>query len=220
MLTTARLLFHTYRLARDPESTQDAFAIIDNIVLKASPEQLNFFEEELLRDSAFREMYETRDDGLIKGVYDIDALSRLPHNTLGYVYAAHMRERNLVPDFYKGIPGRNILRFLRNRLSKTHDVWHVLGGFDTSVPGELGLQAFYGGQIPSITFMAIILSGFLRTLYLQDNRLGKDIFDSISQGYMAGKKAQKLFGIKWEDYWEEDLGEIRRKFNIQIPREA
>lgn len=34
------------------------------------------------------------------------------------------------------------------RLSQTHDLRHVLTGFDTSLHGEIGLQAFYLGQFP------------------------------------------------------------------------
>lgn len=34
------------------------------------------------------------------------------------------------------------------RLSQTHDLWHVITGFDTTVVGEIGLQAFHLTQFP------------------------------------------------------------------------
>ncbi len=34
------------------------------------------------------------------------------------------------------------------RLSQTHDLWHVVTGFDTTVVGEIGLQAFHLTQFP------------------------------------------------------------------------
>jgi ubiquinone biosynthesis protein Coq4 len=32
--------------------------------------------------------------------------------------------------------------YLLLRLRQTHDLWHVVTGFSTNVPGELGLKAF------------------------------------------------------------------------------
>ncbi len=29
-----------------------------------------------------------------------------------------------------------------------------------------------------------------------------------------GKKAKKIYGIQWEDYWETDIDEVRKTFNI------
>lgn len=217
MFTTLRLLFHIYRLAKDPESTRDAFALIDTLVIKASPKQLDAFEHEVMSDLSFKRMLDSGDEQLIKGGFDLENLSLLPETTLGRKYAVHMQVRNLSQDFYRNLPGRTGLHFLRNRLSKTHDVWHVVTGFETTVSGELGLQAFYGAQIPSLAFLAIILAGFLRTLYLQDSALAKGIFDNISHGYIAGKKAEKLFGVRWEDYWERDIDDVRKEFSIRIP---
>jgi len=215
MFKTVVLLFHTYKLARNPENTGAAFAVIDTLIEKASPEQLDFFESVLLADAGFRSLQESGDQILVKGTYDIDALDSLPSGTLGNTYAAHMKERGLNPDFYTEMPGRSVLQFARNRLAKTHDVWHVVVGFNTTVPGELGLQAFYAAQMSSVAFFAIILAGGLHALYREDNKLAMEILEEISFGYRAGKRAQKLFGICWENYWAEDIGVIRKRFDIE-----
>ena len=38
--------------------------------------------------------------------------------------------------------------YVELRLSQTHDLWHVITGFDTMVAGEIGLQAFHLTQFP------------------------------------------------------------------------
>ncbi len=43
--------------------------------------------------------------------------------------------------------GNDEVDFIRARIRKTHDLWHVLTGFDTSVEGEIGLQSFYLAQL-------------------------------------------------------------------------
>ena len=75
--------------------------------------------------------------------YNLDELELLPANTLGNVYAKHMKFNHLDPEFYNDVKPVNAMHYLRLRIRKTHDIWHVINGFDTSENGEMGLQGFY-----------------------------------------------------------------------------
>ncbi|NJN11200.1 MAG: hypothetical protein HC836_19500 [Richelia sp. RM2_1_2] len=78
---------------------------------------------------------------------NLEQLSQLPEGTLGYEYAQHM---------YKcGIEPLEISEDLREEANKnpfalryivTHDIFHILLGFDTSYAGEMGVFAFTVGQ--------------------------------------------------------------------------
>lgn len=80
------------------------------------------------------------------GEVDLESLELLPSNTLGYVYANHMKQNNLKPLEIK--PSNNDYEFLGAHISETHDIWHVITGFNTDLIGELKLEAFYVCQLP------------------------------------------------------------------------
>jgi ubiquinone biosynthesis protein Coq4 len=101
-------------------------------------------------------------------------------------------------------------------LYDTHDVWHVVTGFSTDVAGELGLQAFYLAQFPATLAGMILLAGFANTLFLnfedRDARM-----TAITRGWLLGKRASSLFGVRWSDLWSTPLSEVRAQLHLDLP---
>lgn len=153
------------------------------------------------------------------GPLDLDALlsSHAP-GTLGYEFAKHMKANNLDPKAIPTLPANDAGEFIFAHYYETHDVWHVVTGFNTDKAGELGLQAFYLGQGGPARLSAMILSaGFLELLLKQgewDDRQAR-LFE-IARGYVMGKHAKPLFGVRWSDLWDVPLVELRRRFAIDI----
>src|SRR3569832_918125 len=80
---------------------------------------------------------------------NLEALAKLPADTLGGAYARHMKEGGFRAEYYQdGVP-RHRMQFLRQRMRQTHDVWHVLTGFGADEFDEVGIQGFYAGQYTS-----------------------------------------------------------------------
>jgi ubiquinone biosynthesis protein Coq4 len=150
--------------------------------------------------------------------YDVAELLRLPAETLGGAYARHMTARSLRPDFYDEVAPRDRHHYLRLRLRQTHDIWHVLAGFDTDAPGEVGLQGFYFGQFPSglpaLIFAKAILDSALRGRF-GDLALAVDAF---CEGYRTGRHAEPLFAVQWEALWDATLASLRTQYRIDAPR--
>ncbi len=97
---------------------------------------------------------------------DVPALLELPADTLGGAYARFMTERSLSPESIPHLQARTDLEYVIAHFYETHDLWHVLTGFDTSASGEAGLQAFYVAQnesfLPFFLLSAILLKhGFV-----------------------------------------------------------
>jgi ubiquinone biosynthesis protein Coq4 len=91
--------------------------------------------------------------GLIRERYipcahDLSALLTLPTDSLGYIYAKTMQEKGFDPNLHAGMTAKSDSEYIELRLSQTHDLWHILTGFDTSLSGEIGLQAFHLSQFP------------------------------------------------------------------------
>lgn len=79
---------------------------------------------------------------------DLEALRALPEGTLGREYAVHMDRERLRPlDLSENARHRLSDRVLGLRYTLLHDLFHVLLGFDTSLPGELGVWEFVGADL-------------------------------------------------------------------------
>jgi ubiquinone biosynthesis protein COQ4 len=144
---------------------------------------------------------------------DLAALARLPEGTLGREFADHMRINGLDPAAIPTLNARDSVEFVRAHLYETHDIWHVVVGFATDVTGELGLQGFYLSQFSSPLPPVILAAGLLNTAFYAIHE-----FDSrmraIVTGWTMGKKAQPLFGVRWDQLWETPLAQVREDLGL------
>lgn len=210
-----RTLYATYRLAKNPQATQYVFIIgdaQDNI--GESERRLGrftdpFVSEEL--EGLWQERYRPEP-------YDMEALARLPADTLGGAYARHMNDNNLRQDYYPEMTPRTRLQYLRQRMRQTHDIWHVLTGFGVDEFEEVGIQGFYAGQYTSsmagIIGAGAILKSILKARF---GELEKHM-DAFCEGYCAGKRSDSLLAVKWEELWEEKLESLRQHYHIDVSR--
>jgi ubiquinone biosynthesis protein COQ4 len=147
------------------------------------------------------------------GRVDLDWLEGMPDGSLGREFAIHMKRQGLDPAAIPTLSAKTEYQYLSAHLYETHDIWHVVTGFATDVPGELGLQAFYYAQFPAGLSAMLLAAGFLNTtLYRIDERTAR--MDAIVEGYNLGKNARRFFGTRWSDIWTKNLDEIRRELDV------
>ena len=150
--------------------------------------------------------------------YNVDDLLHMPAHTLGGAYARHMKSHGLRPDFYADVAPRHKMHYLRLRVRQTHDIWHVLCGFDTDQLGEVGLQGFYFAQFTNgqsaLILASVILKSVLRGRF---GELELHI-EAFCEGYLNGRHAQSLLALEWEQLWGESVENLRRRFGIDAPR--
>ena len=147
------------------------------------------------------------------GEWNIEALSELPKNTLGHRYAKHMIDNGLDPDFFPKLETSTAHAWLQMRSRQTHDIWHAVTGFSTSVVDETGLQAFNYAQLRSPASV-VIIAMFLLHAALFKREILAEMVDAVSRGWTMGKAAKPLFGEKFEDEWTTDLGVYRQRLNL------
>jgi ubiquinone biosynthesis protein Coq4 len=41
--------------------------------------------------------------------------------------------------------------------------------------------------------------------------------DAFCEGYCAGKRAESLLAVKWEELWEESVDSLRHRYRIDVP---
>ncbi len=140
---------------------------------------------------------------------DLDILRQLPEGTLGYEYACHMTDNSLQPFVIspelEGLARQNVFAM---RYAVTHDIFHVILGFDTSYAGEMGVLAFSAAQGYSRSqqvglWLATVLYPLLAPSQIQQ------IFANKRRGYSLGKQADCLLAYRFEENWARPLAEVR-----------
>jgi ubiquinone biosynthesis protein Coq4 len=148
---------------------------------------------------------------------DLEALRSLPDGTLGREYARMLDKNGLSPFTVSADFDREILR--RNtfaaRYAVTHDMFHVLTGFDTSWPGEMGVLAFAAAQGYSGVqrWIALPLAALLYPFFNPRTAIG--VFRALRRGWRMGKRARFLLGIRLEEHFNRPVAELRAELGIE-----
>ena len=105
--------------------------------------------------------------------------------------------------------------YVRAHFFEAHDIWHVVTGFDTSVDGEMGLQAFGIAQYPVALNSLNIAAGVINMAFFAPNhRVSR--MEQIVKGWQMGRRAKPFFGIAWSRLWNEPLEKVRQDLGIQV----
>ena len=145
---------------------------------------------------------------------DLEKLHQYPDDSFGRQYAEHMFKNNLKPlnisSELAAIAKRNVFAL---RYVVTHDIFHVLLGFNTSFAGEIGVLAFATAQIYSKSLK--ISLGMAKFIYpILAPKQTKAIFHNLREGEAIGKQARFLLAYRFEEHWQEPINEVRQKLGL------
>jgi ubiquinone biosynthesis protein COQ4 len=150
---------------------------------------------------------------------ELETLLKLPSDSLGYVYASQLKQANLKPldldpNLFSWQKVNSDVSYIEYRYQITHDIWHVVTGFDTSVLGELGLQAFYLAQFRLPSAIVALAGALIGSLLTSEDMLPK-FLAVIERGWQMGKTAKPLIAVKWEEAWDKAVWQWQQELNIQ-----
>lgn len=145
--------------------------------------------------------------------HDLEALLQHPQDSLGYVYAHHMKQLRL-QTLESATTSDSDTHYVENRWQQTHDIWHIITGFDTSEIGEIGLQAVYLAQFQLPLSSLLIANALISVTVFQPEGLSL-LLNAIAQGWQMGKVARPLIAQKWEEAWEKPVAVWRAELNVQ-----
>lgn len=214
-LNTLRMVKSFWTLSQDPNRLDEVFAIADrgaNLKVLAEVAAVGAKSEQGAK--ALRE-------GTRLGEINLEKLRKLPEGTLGRVFAEHMIANKLDPNDIP-VPTHEAgdVRYVKTHLRETHDIWHVVTGFNTDVAGEIGLQAFYLAQLPSRLSAVLISMAFLHLA--TKNMTPRDtLMTEVMRGWAIGKKARPFFGYPWAEKWATPIEDVRKELGVDLAlREA
>jgi len=145
---------------------------------------------------------------------DLEELSQLPKGTLGYEYARHMKQNNIQPlkisPDLKEEADRDPFAL---RYTITHDIFHILLGFDTTYAGEMGIFGFTAGQ--NYSKMLKIAEPLILLLFclIKPHKI-KEISKSDRIGKALGKQAECLLVYPFEKNWSRPIDDVRTELKL------
>lgn len=205
----AKAVMGLVKLTKDPTKLEEVFNIAEGF---ENPERLEKLMENFRNvpqhAAALRERPRI-------GHVDLAAMSRYAPGTLGRAVHDELTRLGIDPKDMILPDGDGEFDYVRAHMRETHDIWHVVTGFDTDVAGELGLQAFYFAQYRAPLPPLLLSVGMMNTiLYAMDD--GDRRMRAIVRGWLMGRAAKTFFGLRWAEMFDLPLEEVRRRVGVDI----
>lgn len=99
------------------------------------------------------------------------------------------------------------------RIRDTHDLWHIVTGYDLTALGEACLVAFSYAQTRALGWALIAAGAMLRG----SREPGHPYARTILEGYRRGRAAAWLPGEDWEALLALPLAEVRARLRLTPP---
>lgn len=200
-----RFIVTLLRIVRDPNRLDLVFKLADSF--KADDPMVR----KLLAHPVVRRRL---DRDLPIPTLDLARLRALPDGTLGREIARFFDDRGFDPAALYHTDSALATDFdrFKRHMERTHDIWHVVTGFGTDVPGEIGLQAFGLAQVGTGLPYVLMAAGMLHQL--RDDSKGEALMNEIVRGWQLGKSAQPFFGVDWEALYPRPLADVRAQLGI------
>ena len=184
IVATLRIIHGLWRLFLDPNRLDEVFEVASAL---ETPELLDEMAAAVAETPHGAEALRTKHR---LGQVDVDALMAMEKGTLGRSFAEFLAKNGLDPAPLTDQADREG-EYLIAHLYETHDLWHVLSGYNRDPMGELGVLAFSLGQFRSNGF-AFILANILWRSSLDHwrNRSGivTPILPYLYRAYRAGRR--------------------------------
>ena len=202
-----------YHFVRHAESRETFTALSEALVrFRANRDAVSFMLSDPRVAALCKERY-------VGTSYDPEVLIAYPPGSLGHELAAAVIAQGYDPEFHKDYYGSGRVKFgtdeeyLRFRVRQTHDIVHVLTGFNmTEFPDELGMQAFHAAQTRRPFSIALVGFGFLRII-LKPAELPRTL-NQIAKGLAMGYATRSLVGERFEDDWSKPVDDWRAELGL------
>ncbi|GAB4374675.1 MAG: Coq4 family protein [Elainellaceae cyanobacterium] len=145
--------------------------------------------------------------------HNLEALSQYPPDSLAYTYASRLQQASFEV-LEAEVNVDSDASYLENRWQQTHDIWHIITGFDTSEIGEIGLQAFYLAQF-RLPLASMLIANSLIAATLWQPQILSPLFMAIARGWEMGRVAKPLIAQKWEEAWEKPVSAWQTELNVR-----
>tara|TARA_B100001027_G_C16249591_1_gene323745 strand:+ start:548 stop:1294 length:747 start_codon:yes stop_codon:yes gene_type:complete len=199
----------------DPHLLQNLFKMDEALEGTPHGERSTKFQ---LQNANMRKLYE---ENWQPERLDLNKLKKLPSGSLGKVYADNLIRQGFTPDELLDLdphPINSEREFLCHRQWQVHDLAHTILGFNTSVEGEIGVQAFMFAQTQAPTHLFIffgVLFRFCGLGLISEGMEFEGLLLSIARGFtLASQTKIMINSFKFEEQMDRPINEIREELGL------
>lgn len=145
----------------------------------------------------------------VQVVINLTELTQLPADTLGGAYARHILQQGFDPEAFVTPEGSD---WVNQRAALSHDIYHVITGFESDPLGEYGLAAFVLVQYRDL--LNVFVLSFAVWSMIGYPMMAPKILRSILKGLRMGFRCRPIFAYAFEANWDQPLTEVRRYLKI------
>jgi len=143
-----------------------------------------------------------------------DELQAMAKGSLGQAFGCFLQQEGL--ELIPKPEGLDQLtdddQYLQLRARACHDIWHLITGFPTTLPGEVALNGFGARQLRQPGPVLLLAADLLSRAHLADT--SPDLADVVSFGLRLGGVCAPLLAQRWEEGWLRPLAEWRQHLGI------
>lgn len=158
--------------------------------------------------------------------FDAESLKGFKAGTLGAELHEFIAASGMDVDFMFKDEASTDLDYLNKRRVQVHDIEHMVTGLDPSPVGEAALivanivanEKYFGTALAAELnrFGVFLLSTGLMRAGLHYPRVLPAYLEGIARGRALGERQQRpLFMVRWEDYLDWSIEDIRREFGFE-----
>ena len=106
------------------------------------------------------------------------------------------------------------LPYLNVRILQCHDIWHFVGGYETTSLHEVAISGFQMGQFGhhySSMFLGVVLA---QVAFIAPVEATGFLLDTVLSSYVHGRETPPLMAVPWEEIWDQTLENIRLKLGV------
>ncbi len=201
-------------LFANPDDTQQVFEIIDAMQGPA----LVRMRKRLQQTAQGRRLL-AEQPNLVPLLSDRERLRALPAGSLGREYLAFVEAEGIsadglvdASDISRQRSETSELRWIRNWLRDSHDIWHAVLGYKGDLVGEAAILAFSHYQTRNVGVGMIATMAWFKIGRATDRNLGAR--DVIINGRRRAKQATWFLEVPWHEWLTRPLDDVRRDLGV------
>ncbi|KAG0221849.1 Ubiquinone biosynthesis protein [Actinomortierella wolfii] len=144
----------------------------------------------------------------------LDRLRTFPDGTFGREYVRFLDDQQVSPDTREPVHfvDSEELAYVMRRYRETHDFYHTLTDLPVTVDGEIALKWF---EMVQTGLPMTMLSSFFGPLRLTHEERSRLFEVYVPWALENGSNCKPLMNVRWEEWMEKPVEEVRRELGVK-----
>jgi hypothetical protein len=150
--------------------------------------------------------------------FSLDVLARCPAGSLGHDFHSLIVDNGFDLEVLdrKALGVDKLpppLDYLNARILQCHDLWHIVGGYQTTALHEVAISSFQLAQFGH-HYSSMFLGMVLARVAFEQPQGGPILLQTILTAWAHGRRTPPLLPVNWPAVWNKPLDNVRAKLGV------